>query len=127
MFIGDLLIALVFAVVFAALFGALYGGRSGVPGFALVFVLLFLFAWAAAAWIGPTGPAVFGVYWLPGLVVTLLIFLLLAAFAERRPPRSTREARIEIEARNEIERVFGVLIWAVIGGLVVAILLAYLI
>ncbi|MFW5686545.1 MAG: hypothetical protein ACOC0O_07830 [Spirochaetota bacterium] len=127
MLIGTVLIALVFAVVLAALFGALFGGRSGVPGFVLVFVLLFLFAWAAAVWIGPIGPMVLGVYWLPGLVVTLLIFLLLAAFAERRPPRSTREARMEIEARNEIESVFGVLIWVVIGGLVVAILLAYLV
>ena len=127
MLIGNILIALLFAVLFAALFGALFGGREGVPGFLVVFLLLFLFAWAASLWLGPLGPAILGVYWLPGLVVTLLIFLLLAALAERRPPRSTREVKAEIEARDETAFAFGILLWVLIGGLILAIVIAYLV
>lgn len=127
MLLGDILVALLFALLFAGLFGALFGAREGVPSFLFVVVLLFFFAWAGALYLGPLGPALFGVYWLPGLVVTLLIFLLLAAFAQARPPRSTREAKAEIEARQEAQTAFGVLFWVLIGALLVAILVAYLI
>ncbi|MFP4114140.1 MAG: hypothetical protein ACOC2Y_04925 [Spirochaetota bacterium] len=127
MFIGDVLVALLVAVLLAALFGGLFGRRQGAPGFAIVFLLFFLFAWAGGLWIEPYGPPVFGVYWLPGLVVTLLIFLLLAALAERRPPKSTREVKAEIEARQEAVTALGVLFWVLIGGLIVAIVIAYLV
>ena len=124
MFIGTLLVALVLGLAFAALYGTVFGAREGAPGYLVVFVLLFLFAWAGSLWLAPFGPAILGVYWLPGLVVTLLIFLLLAALAEHRPPRTQREARAEIEARQETETALGIFFWVLIGGLVAAIVIA---
>lgn len=127
MLLGQILLALVSAAVFTALFGALFGYRDRMPGLVIVFVLLFLFTWAGAAWIAPIGPAIVGVYWLPGVVITLLIFLLLAAFAQSRPPRTTREAKAELEAVETAARFFGIAIWILIGALVLAIIVAYLV
>jgi hypothetical protein len=123
---GHILIAFLSALVFTALFGVLFGVRDRIPELVMVFVLLFLFAWAGAAWIGPAGPALLGVYWLPGVVVTVLIFLLLAVFARSGPPRTTREARAELEAVQTAARFFGIAIWILIAGLVLAIIIAYL-
>lgn len=127
MLLGDILLALLSAAVFAALFGALFGARDRMGELVMVFVLLFLFSWAGAAWIGPVGPAILGVYWLPGVVITLLIFLLLVAFAQSRPPRTTREARAELEAVQTAARFFGIAIWILIAGLILAIIIAYLV
>ena len=126
MVFAEIVLALLLGVLFALLFGALFGSREGIPGFVMLFLVFFLFAWAGGLWLGPLGPAIIGVYWLPGLVVTLLIFLLIGALAYHRPV-STREARAEIEARRATERVFGILIWILIGALIVAILVAYLV
>ncbi|MFW6312634.1 MAG: hypothetical protein ACOC2N_01970 [Spirochaetota bacterium] len=125
MVIGNVVLALVLGVLFAALIGVVFGVRSGAAGFLMLFLLFFLFAWAGGLWIGPLGPAFLGVYWLPGLVVTLLIFLLIGALSYHRPV-STREAQAEIEARQAAEKIFGTLIWLVILGLMIAIVVAYL-
>ncbi|HKJ86767.1 MAG TPA: hypothetical protein VKA06_11860 [Spirochaetia bacterium] len=125
MVIGDVVLALVLGVLFAALIGAVFGVRGGTAGFLMLFLLFFLFAWAGGLWIGPLGPAFLGVYWLPGFVVALLIFLLIGALSYHRPV-STREAQAEIEARQTAEKVFGALIWLVILGLILAIVVAYL-
>jgi len=126
MIFADVLLALVFGVLFALLFGALFNGRDGAPGFLFVFLLFFFFAWAGGIWVGPFGPPLFGLYWLPGLIVTLLIFLLIAALASSRPPKSTAEAKAEIEARQTTETVLGLFFWVLIVGLIVAIVLAYI-
>lgn len=122
----DVLIALVLGVLFALLFGALFNGRDGAPGFLFVFLLFFLFAWAGGAWIGPLGPALFGVYWLPGLIVTLLVFLLIGALASSRPPQTTREAKAELEAAQATQTALGVFFWVLIVGLIVAVVLSYI-
>ena len=89
-------------------------------------LLFFLFAWSGSLWIGPYGPAILGVYWLPGLVLTLLIFLLLGGIAERSP-RHYREVQAEIEAKQEAERFLGIAFWILISALIVAIVIAYLV
>jgi hypothetical protein len=127
MFIGDLIIAILFGVLFAVFFALIFGSRDGAPGFFFVFLLLFLFAWAGGLWLEPFGPPILGLYWLPGLIVTLLIFLLLAALVTSSPPRTTREAKAELEAKQTTVAVLGVFFWVLIIGLVVAIVIAYLV
>ena len=123
---ATILFAFVLGLLLALLFGALFGDRERIPGFVVVFLLFFLFAWAGSLWIGPYGPAILGVYWLPGLVVTLLIFLLIGAIAERSP-RHYREVQAEIEAKQETEKYLGMAFWVLIAALVVAIIIAYLV
>ncbi|MFP4378495.1 MAG: hypothetical protein ACLFP4_15735 [Spirochaetales bacterium] len=127
MFFGDVIVAILLGVLFAVLFGVSFGRTSGAPGFFFVFLLLFLFAWAGGLWLEPFGPALLGIYWLPGLIVTVLIFLLLAALATSRPPETTAEAKAELEARQTTAAALGIFFWVLIIGLVVSILVAYLV
>jgi hypothetical protein len=125
--LADILFALALGVLFALLFGALFNSRDGAPGFLMVFLLFFFFAWAGGAWIGPLGPVILGFSWLPGLIVTVLIFLLIAALASARPPKTTQEAKAELEAAQATTTVLGVFFWVLIVGLIVAIVLSYLV
>jgi hypothetical protein len=49
------------------------------------------FIWAGGVWVTPVGPPIFGVYWLPFLLIGLFVVLLIAAGStpERRPPAET--------------------------------------
>lgn len=124
MFLYELVSALVIAFLFALLFSVLFRRQDTSPGFTFAFVLFFLFAWAGGLWLAPLGPAIFGVYWLPGALLVLLIFLLLGVLVDREP-RTRREAQTELEIRQAIGTLFGVFLWLLIVGLVIAIVLGY--
>lgn len=124
MFIYELVSALVIAFLFAVLFSVLFRSRETAPGFTFAFILFFLFAWAGGLWLGPFGPPLLGVYWLPGIVLVILIFLLLGIFVDRAP-QTKQEAKAELETRQAIGTLFGVFFWLLIVGLVVAIVLGY--
>ncbi len=63
----------------------------GKPSF--FFLLIFLAAWAGGVWVTPVGPPVWGVYWLPFVIVALLFtFLLAAVTLPESPPQSSVEA-----------------------------------
>ncbi len=126
MFIVEILSALVIAFLFAMLFGAAFRDSEARPGFLFAFMLFFLFAWAGGLWIGPFGPALFGVYWLPGIALVLLVFLLLGVFVDRAP-RTRREARAELETRVAIGTLFGVFFWILVVLLIAAIVVGYLV
>ena len=126
MFLAEIITALVIGLVFSLLFSLLFREREGVPGFVLAFMLFFLFAWSGGLWLEPWGPALLGVYWFPSAVVTLLIFLLIASFAQRTP-RTRREARDQIEAGRTAVAAFGFIFWIVVAALVVSVLVGYLV
>jgi heme/copper-type cytochrome/quinol oxidase subunit 2 len=126
MFFAEIITALVIGLVFSLLFSLLFREREGAPGFILAFMLFFLFAWSGGLWLQPWGPALFGVYWLPSAVVTLLIFLLIASFAQRAP-RTRREAREQIEARRTVLAAFGFIFWIVVAALAVSVVIGYLV
>jgi hypothetical protein len=126
MFLLEILTALVIGAMFTLLFGALFGRRDGMPGFLLVFGLFFLFAWSGGLWLRPWGPPLWGVYWLPSIVVTLLIFLVFGSFSQRAP-RSRREAREQVAASQAATTAVGVLFWVLLFALVISIVVAYLV
>jgi hypothetical protein len=126
MLLADLVVALVIGLVVTAVFIMIFRARANAPGVLVVFLLFFLFSWAGGLWLAPFGPPVFGAYWLPGLIVTVLVFLLLALVLEQ-PPRTRREARVELEARQEATTFFAVLLSILVVGLIVAIVIAYLV
>jgi len=125
MILSDIILALVLGIVFAALFGAFARGRGRMPGIVPVFILFFLFAWAGGLWLRPAGPPVFGMYWAPGLILVVLIFLLLAAVV-RRPTRTRTDVKEEIAVENAAATVIGITFWILIGLLLLAIFAGYL-
>ena len=88
----DFFFALAIAGIVTALFALLLGRRGPWASSPLFFLLIFLAAWAGGVWITPVGPSVWGLYWLPFLVVAVLFALLLAAVT---PPERTPQSRIE--------------------------------
>ena len=102
MFLVDLLIALLIGLFLVLLFSALF--RDQVPwGSVWIFLLIvFLVTWAGGIWIGPFGPTIFDVAWLPFLFVGIFITVLLAATVppQSAPPKSEKET-IEQARRTE--------------------------
>lgn len=125
MILGDILLALILGFLFAALFGAFGRNKRDMPGIVPVFILFFLFAWAGGLWLRPIGPPVFGLYWVPGLILVVLIFLLLAAII-RGPTRTPADVEEKVAVENATAAVIGITFWFLIGLLLLAILAGYL-
>jgi len=89
----------VFAFIFFALFLALFFSvllvgvlgwrRPGhfEPGASISFLFLIFFfgLWAAAVWLQPVGPVLWGVAWMPILFAGLILGLIVLAATPRRP------------------------------------------
>jgi hypothetical protein len=90
-----------------------------------LFVVVLLAAWAGTLWMAPIRPPVWGAYWLPAVLVGLVVALLLLAAAEpvRRPPRSAEVAQAEEEGAAGVA--FGIFSWVLVIALVVAIAVGY--
>lgn len=100
--------------------------RHGVEA-VIFFLVIFLAAWGGGLWMSPVGPTLYGVSWLPFLLVALIVSLLLIAFVPRKPPKTTTEAKEQIELRRTLEDVFSLSLVVLLVALVVAVVLGYLI
>jgi len=98
MFVWDLILALIIGVVLTFVFALGFRRRGPWASILLFFLVIFLGSWAAGIWVGPLGPALWGVYWLPALMVGLVLALLLAAAFPAAPPRPRRD-EIELQRR----------------------------
>lgn len=118
---------LVFAILVAAVFSLLFVLGLRRPGpwnnFVIFFLIIVLTVCAAALWVGPVGPAFYGIYWLPLIVVGLFVAILLASMRPppRRRPQTITQA-YEEEARNrQVKQVLDVSFWILIALLVILI------
>jgi hypothetical protein len=137
MFILDLLVVLVIALVITAILSAVAGWRhpayrdmGTLPGAVFLFLILVFFIWAGGIWLVPFGPTLWGVSWLPFLIVGLIVALLIAALSPPAPPpRTPAEAVEEAEREREQEAVaataFGVVFWVLLIGLIGAVVVNY--
>jgi Ca2+/Na+ antiporter len=128
MFFIDLLFALVIALILGSIFCAgCRGYRSGsvLAGYLLV---LFIATWAAAIWIQPFGPLLWGVPWLVFFMVGLIVALILASLTPpaRRPLHAT-EALEEAREERAVAEVFNVFFWILIVCLLVVIVTRYVV
>lgn len=96
MWLTELLLSILFAAMFVGLLVLLLKpSRDEHPGWtalAFLFLALFLPIWAGGMWLGPMGPAIFGMYALPFLLIGLCVALLLAAVSPPRRQGSTASA-----------------------------------
>lgn len=128
MFIADLIIALVIAVLMTLFFAVLLRRRGPWGSIPLFFLVVLLGAWAAGKWIGPVGPPLIGVYWLPFVVFGLIVALFLSAAMaipsapERRKDPGGRSAAGEGGAVRPLDGFF----WLLLVVLVFVVVAAYL-
>ncbi len=80
MFLVHFLFAALVAVLLTAIFAAGFRIRGPWANAAAFFTILLLATWAGGIWHTPFGPPLWGVYWLPFLIVGLIFALMLAAF-----------------------------------------------
>jgi hypothetical protein len=128
MFFVEVLFAVAFALAIAFSFVMVVGrarpSRSGTAlPFVWLFVILLFTMWAGGAWIGPAGPLIFGVAWMPFLVVGLIVALIIAAATEsvqRRDGTATTE-------RDTSPRLaaFSIITLVLLAALVIAVAAAY--
>lgn len=128
MFLIDLLIVILVALVLSAALSSLYYERrdlqlAGVWSlFAVLFLLLLSATWAGGIWITPFGPTIWGSYWLPFIVVGVLVALLLAAL----PPEPTLPVSEKTPPVSETSIALGLAFWVVIFFFLVAVAVRYL-
>jgi len=126
-FLIGVVIALVFSFILVSILGWQWPGRrSWGPSFFLLFIILLLATWAGGLWLAPFGPMLAGVYWLPFVIVGLLIALIMAAIVPpRRRPQTRREALEQADARQAEEAAIGGFFWVAVVLLVVGIIIRY--
>lgn len=128
MFILDLLIALVIGFLLVLLFSALFRNSTPWGSFWIFLLVVFLVTWAGGIWIGPFGPTILEVAWLPFLIVGIFIIVLLAATV---PPSSARPRKGTIEEAKRTESAESALtgltlfFWIALILTLIAIVLAY--
>lgn len=124
-----ILFAIVVAVVFTAILAAIFGREGyeeGAWATALIlFGILFLTSWAGGVWLTPIGPQLFGVPWLPFVLMGFVAALLLAAMSPGRPPRTPREAREQADAQEVVGTTASAFAWILAVCLIFAITIHY--
>lgn len=131
---AEVIVALVVALVASVLFGFALRRRIPRTGFFWFFLICFLATWAGGIWIGPFGPSFKGLYWLPFVLVAVLVGFLLTALAPRRAPRGrieTLEMLEEIEQERKLEKLtyisFGLFFWIALFALIAVIIVRYVV
>ncbi len=122
----SLLFSLVIACIFTAIFAAGFRKHKTVPVLLGFLIILFLATCAVGIWMTPVGPLLFGVSWLPFLIVGLLVALLLTAIiAPARPPHSDKEAAQERRVAVEMIAAFDLFFWILAIGLCIVIVVRF--
>jgi cytochrome c oxidase assembly factor CtaG len=122
---GAILLSLFIALLFTLVFTVLFGRRGPWASVAIFFLVLFLATLGIGRYIRYMGPAAFGIYWLPFLLIGLLFSLLLAAAlpagrVETREERR-RAGKEEGQSRVALDSFF----WFLIVALVLLIVMSY--
>jgi hypothetical protein len=117
--IGHLALSLVLS---GAAIGILVKGlrfRPSTPVWSL-FVIFFLVIWAGGVWAAPVGPVHLSIYWLPFVLIAILLAVLVVALAPRG-----RSHRDEQAVEREVEVELGLFFWILVGALTVMIVARY--
>jgi hypothetical protein len=90
--------------------------------FALFFLLLFLVSWSGQLWITPIGPVLWGIAWVPLIMISIFFSLLIFALIPTAAPPKKQD-NTEVEDSPLI--VFGVFFWIVLILLMISIIAGY--
>lgn len=133
MLIQEFIIAAIFGMIFSALFALLLRRRIRRIGYWWLLLLYVMIIWAGGIWLKPFGPTLFGIQWMPFLVIGIAFSLIVAFFSPRRPPygrRETLEKLEEMAQEKQMEKAtymtLGALFWTLIICLFIAVVLRHL-
>ncbi len=123
LWLWSLIYAIILGIIFTLIF-AVGISRSrrwdNILGF---FAVIFLVGWAGSLWVIPYEPFLFGISWIPILILTLVVALILSAVLTSYYPK------IEASMSDEREKVGGSIIgtffWIIIFILIVSIIVGY--
>ena len=101
----EIIAVLIIALAVSALFVHGFRRRGPWNSFALFFLVIFLALLASLRWIPPRGPVFFGVFWVPLLIVGVIIALVMASGQV-----SARESSGDVPARTVIDVFFWMLL-----------------
>lgn len=127
--VADLGAAVIIAFILTLIFAGLK--QRGPWGSLWTFFLIVLLAtWAIGALFNPIGPSVWGIYFLPFLIVGVFVAVLLAAVTQAEPfkdrPREVRGAMDDDEARKvSVGASIGMLFWLLVVFLVILLITQY--
>jgi len=129
--LGALITAFIVALLLSLLLIPVVGRRpdaeQGWSAAVFFFVLLFLFIWAGGVWVAPAqvGPPVFDVYWVPFLIIGIVVALLIAAIPWHYPQTTRLPDEEEVRAESAAATVFGIFFWVLALVLIAVIAAAY--
>ena len=129
MFLFDLLFVLFLSLILTLIFAVGFRRHAWGGGLVFFFLILFLATWAGGMWITPFGPVWRGVAWLPFIFVGIIIALLLTAVMrpDRIRPRDEGGVEMQTPSDNRPATALDLFVWILIGSLLVAIAIGYLI
>ncbi len=99
MLLAEILFALGLALLFTAIFTLGFKRIGPWAVWWIFFLIIFMTAWAGSLWITPVGPMLWGIYFLPIIVVALVAALLLAAVTP--PDRRGRKIETISQVKKE--------------------------
>lgn len=111
-----ILFALFYAIVITSIFTLIFRNTGPWKGSWIFFFLIFLIALGAGEWTLPIGPAVWGYYWIPGLIAAIILALLLAAATPVSVSGKdiTDRDKIEKDQITEETMIIGMFFWILI-------------
>jgi hypothetical protein len=134
MVIPEFFISFILAVLLAGLYMLVTRGAGRRTGLIWLFLIILLATWAGGVWLKPFGPTLWGIHWLPFILVGLVVFLFLIIVLPRKAPRGRQETldMLErIEQEKELEEVayitLSIFFWILLSVLLIAIILRYII
>jgi hypothetical protein len=130
MLVWEILILVAIALLFSLLLVGAFGWRRrenepAWPAAFFVFLILFPTLWVAELWVRPAGPALLDVYWVPLIVVGLIVALILAALVPPRRRRHMIELVRPPEPQLPVRTAFGFFFWVLMILLIGTILAGY--
>jgi hypothetical protein len=90
-------------------------------GLGLFFLIIFLATWAGQLWITPFGPVIWGVTWVPLVVVSIFFLFLILALIPPVPLNKKANGKAE----DDVLIALGSFFWAIMILLILAIVLGY--
>jgi hypothetical protein len=106
MVVFELFLAFVIAGFWSLVFSLIMRRRGYRKGLIWLFLLLFLGTWAGGLWLSPFGPSFRGVYWIPFIVIGVLLALVFASTLPLRVPKSRHETidmLEDVEAKKDLQ------------------------
>ena len=117
--------ALIIAVILTGVFSSRYRGGTSVLPLVIFFFILFLAALTGQYWVSPFGPVVWGVAWVPIILITIIFAFLLTA-VDSRKKKKYFPTKGELKQEETVAAVtIGVFTWIVLVALLIAAITGY--